>query len=145
MKNIILSIILIFPLLVYSQISKYYLPPKNIYKNATITLKDFSKYEAKQIYIKSDSIVFLNINTNLNENIALSKIDYIRVQEGNQALMWCGYGALLMGLISALNVMDVPNVQNPGAIILGFTISGAAIGGLIGLGIPKRKTYYLAY
>ena len=73
----------------------------------------------------------------------LSEIDYIRVQEGTQALTWCGYGALLMGLTALIIIIDEPYFDNPGGVVVGFTISGAAIGSLIGLAIPKWETYYL--
>jgi hypothetical protein len=52
---------------------------------------------------------------------------------------------LLMGLIAVINVAEYPDSQNSGGLIVGFTLSGAAIGGLIGLAIPKWKTYYLNY
>jgi len=55
-----------------------------------------------------------------------------------------------MGLITVLNAAEYPNsrdsggiIVDSGGIIVGFTVSGAAIGGLIGLAIPKWKTYYL--
>lgn len=121
----------------------YNLPPKSFYKSANVTLKDFSKYECKNVYIQSDSIFFTNLNTRFNESLALSDIDYIRVKEGNQGLKWCGLGALCMGLITVLNAAEYPNLRDSGGIIVGFTVSGAAIGGLIGLAIPKWKTYYL--
>ena len=102
MKKIILALILLIPLIAKSQIPKYNLPPKSFYNNGKITLKDFTKYEGKNVYIMSDSISFINLRSNLNQSIMLSKIDYIRVQEGTQALTWCGYGALLMGLTALL-------------------------------------------
>ena len=144
MKIIVCFTLLLVPFLLNSQVI-YNLPPKSFYNTVNVTMKDFKKYECKKVYIKSDSISFVNLNTRLNESLALSNIDYMRVQEGNQALKWCGYGALLMGLIAILNVTEYPNSQNSGGLIVGFTISGAAIGGLIGLAMPMWKTYYLNY
>jgi hypothetical protein len=144
MRIFICLILLLFPFIVNSQVT-YNLPPKSYYSSVNVTVKDFRKYECKNVYIKSDSISFTNLNSRLKESLALSNIDYMRVKEGNQALKWCGYGALLMGLTAVLNVSEYPDSQNPGGLIIGFTISGAAIGGLIGLAIPKWKTYYLKY
>jgi hypothetical protein len=50
-----------------------------------------------------------------------------------------------MGLTAALNVFEYPDTQNSGGLIVGFTLSGAVIGGLIGLAIPRWKTYYLNF
>lgn len=144
MRIIVCFTLLLVSFHVNSQVT-YNLPPKSFYNSVNVTMKDFKKYECKKVYIKSDSISFINLNTLLHESLALSNIDYMRVQEGNQALKWCGYGALLMGLIAVQNVTEYPNSQNSGGLIVGFTISGAAIGGLIGLAIPKWKTYYLNY
>ena len=144
MRIFVILILLQVPYLVKSQVT-YNLPPKSYYSTVSVTMKDFRKYECKNVNIKSDSIFFTNFNSRLSESLPLSNIDYIRVQEGNQAMMWCGYGALLMGLTAVLNVTEYPNSQNAGGLIVGFTISGAAVGGLIGLAIPKKKTYYLNY
>ncbi len=141
MRIIVGLILLLNPILVNAQVT-YNLPPKSFYHTVNITTKDFRKYECKNVHIKSDSISFTNLYSRLNESLALTDIDYMRVKEGNQALKWCGYGALLMGLITVINV---PDYSNSGGLIAGITLSGAAIGGLIGLTIPKRKTYYLNY
>jgi len=61
MRIIIGFILLLVPVLAQSQ-GTYNLPPKSFYKSANVTLKDFSKYECKNVYIQSDSI-FLRIST----------------------------------------------------------------------------------
>lgn len=139
-------VLLLIPIIGKTQIINYNLPPKQYYNRANITLKNFSKYECQKLNIKSDSLSFMNIHSSANVSLALNQIDYIRVQNGNEILQWGGYGALLVGLIAILNVAKYPNSQsNPINIIAGFTISGAVLGGLIGLAIPKWKTYYLNY
>lgn len=146
MRKFVLILLAIVPLLAASQIKTYNLPPKTYYKNAKITLKDFTKYECKSLVIKTDSVHFFHINRLSTEILPLDNVDYIRVQTGNQGLKWCGYGALLMGLIAAINVsyaQENNSPPNPGNVILGFSIGGAVFGGLIGLAIPKWKTYYL--
>lgn len=144
MKIIVCFTLLLVTFRVNSQVP-YNLPPKSFYNTVNVTMKDFKKYECKKVHITSDSISFIDINSRLNGSLALSDIDYMRVQEGNQALKWCGYGALLMGLMAVISVLEYPNPHNSGGVIVGFTMSGAAIGGLIGLAIPKWKTYYLNY
>lgn len=144
MRIIIGFLLLFLPALVNAQ-APYNLPPKSFYRTANVTLKDFSKYECRNVHIQSDSIYFTNTKSRSSESLALSDIDYIRVKEGNQALKWSGLGALCMGLITALNTTEYSTSGDTGTLIAGFTISGAAIGGLIGLTVPKWKTYYLSY
>jgi hypothetical protein len=143
--KLVFSLLLLMPFMAKSQISTYNLPPKVFYTNATITLKDFTKYECKNMHIKPDSVLFTNAHSGLEERVPLSTIDYIRVQEGNEGLKWCGYGALLMGLIAVVDITSYPQFQYSGEFVIGFTLAGAVVGGLIGLAIPKWKTYYLNY
>lgn len=145
MKNLIIATLLIISFTANSQIVKYNLPPKSYYKSANITMKDFKKYDGMKVYIKSDSISFVNANSELPLNISLSKVDYIRVNNGNQALVGAGLGALLMGLSALNSVVQNPGYSNGGSFVIGFTVSGAVIGGLIGVFILKKKTYYIDY
>jgi hypothetical protein len=149
MKNVMISIILILtflPFIAKSQTTQYNLPPKSFYRFASITLKDFTKYECKDLSIKSDSASFRDINKRLAESVALANVDYIRVKEGNQVVTGILFGALIMGLTSASSAMNYNynyNSQNAGPIIVVCTVTGGLIGGLIGLAVPKWKTYYL--
>lgn len=136
------------PFLAKSQSTNYNLPPKTFYKSATITLKDFSKYQCKDLTIQTDSVTFKNINKRLAESVALANIDYMRVKEGNQAITGCIYGALLMGVTALYSSMNYGynsnyNNQYSGQVIAVCTLTGGLIGGLIGLAVPKYKTYYL--
>jgi hypothetical protein len=106
-------------------------------------LRDYTKIEGKKVNIKLDSISYTNLNTKDFETIALSNVDYLRVQEGNQGFKWSGLGALFLGLSAVLSAAQYPDSQMSGGKIVGFTLSGAAIGGLIGSAIPKWKTYYI--
>lgn len=148
MKKVIFLLVLIMIFLPYfakSQTANYNIPPKSFYKNATITLKDFEKYKCKNLAIQSDSVSFTNLNKRLSESIALANIDYIRVKEGNQAITGCIYGAIFMGITAWYSSINYGyyNNQNSGQAVAVLTISGGVIGGLIGLAIPKWKTYYL--
>lgn len=145
MTKIILTVLLFFPFIVNSQVVKYNLPPKSYYSKANITLKDFSKHEGMKVYIKSDSISFVKIYTGEPQSFFLSNVDYIRVKSGNQALVGAGIGSLLMALSAINSTIQYPGYVDSGEFILAFTVSGAVLGGLIGLVIPKWKTYYLEY
>ena len=146
MKIAVITLFLFIPFIAKPQTPNYNLPPLNYYEIGTITLKDFTKYECRKIHIIGDSLRFVNINSGLNQTMPLINIDYLRVKVGNQGWMWCGYGALLMGLSAILAVAgEEAAVDDPAGIIIGFTLGGAAVGGLIGLAIPKWKTYYLSY
>ena len=132
---------------VYSQ--KYNLPVNNFYKTAKISLNDFKKYDGFQVMISKDSIDFRNKETNENIKLSLSQVNYIRVKSGNESAKWALYGGLFTGITSVLAVMQVESdpdrklKDNAGTIIAGFVASGIVVGGLIGLTIPKWKTYYV--
>ena len=145
-KFLVVQLLLLISILANSQVVKLNLPPNSNYRNVNITLKDFTKHEGMKVHISEDSISFIDVNTKQYQQINLSNIDYLRVKEGNQSAKWAGLGALCMGLTAIISVIEYPNYyNNPAGIIFGFTLSGAAIGGLIGLAVPKWKTYYLEY
>ena len=142
-KLIIAQILIIFSISVLAQVVKYNLPPKSQYQTGSITLKDFKKYECIKVQISEDSVTFININSNQLQTLPLSTVDYFRVKEGSQAGKWAGLGGLVMGLSALSAVIEYPGYYDAGSFIFVSTLSGAAIGGLIGLFIPKWKTYYL--
>ena len=145
MRNFLVLAFLLLCAVARAQTPTYNLPPKTFYKRVNITLKDFSKFECKSVTISPENVSFINLRTSLNESLPIHKIDYMRVQEGTQAAKWACLGALFMGVTAALNVYEYPESKNQGSTIVTFTISGAVIGGLIGLAIPKWKTYYLDF
>jgi len=59
------------------------------------------------------------------------------------------YGGLFMGVSVLLGVIDIesdPDLvykKNAGNIAAGFIAGGVAVGALIGVAIPKWKTYYI--
>ncbi|MCJ7447490.1 MAG: hypothetical protein MUO72_07355 [Bacteroidales bacterium] len=79
--------------------------------------------------------------------IPIKNIEYLRVQEGNQAIKWGSILGITFGPAASLTISDFKvhgiDTENPGLIIGGFTISGVVFGGLLGLSIPRFKTYYL--
>jgi len=145
-KLFVIQFLVFISIFANSQVVKLNLPPNSYYRNVNITLKDFTKYEGMKVHISEDSISFIDVNTNQYMDLNFTNIDYLRVKEGNQALKWAGLGALCMGLSAIIAVAEYPDYyRNSGGFIFGFTLSGAVLGGLIGLAVPKWKTYYLEY
>jgi len=129
------------PVITYEASLGEYDLPKIYYYKGKIALKNSIKYNAKKIYINSDSITFKNDLTGLGKSIMLSKIDYIQVQEGTHTLLFCAFGAMIAGLGSLDGIVNDQSIQHPLMYIADFTISGAIIGGLIGLATPKWRSY----
>lgn len=137
MKSFIIAILLIFPLLILAQ-SDMSFPPKKNYKKATVTLTSFEKIECKNLIIYSDSLTFIEINTDLSRTVLMAEVGSIRVKKGNNALPMAIYGAGFFASVATTNFTYVPA-------ILGFAGGGAVIGSLIGLTIPKTKLYRINY
>jgi hypothetical protein len=84
------------------------------------------------------------------KQISVSNVRYVKIKKGS----YFGIGALAgggMGLLSAvygvLTVKSDPSLDDSGVnwapFIIGFTAGGALIGGIVGVCIPKWKTYFL--
>jgi len=137
MKSFIIVFLLTIPLLVLAQ-SNNNLPPKKNYKKATVTLTSFEKIECSSLVIYSDSLTFIESNTGLSRTVLMTEVGSIRVRKGNNALSMaiCGAGIFAGGAIA--NFTYIPA-------ILGFAGGGAVIGSLIGLAIPKTRSYRINY
>jgi hypothetical protein len=144
MRKIIVSFLLLISFTANSQVSNYNLPPKPFYNKVSITFNDFTKIEGKQVHLSPESISYMNSLTAKYETTSFSKINYLRVQEGNEAIKWSALGALFMGVSAIVNMAEYPTHMGVGK-FFGFTMSGALIGGLIGSAIPKHKTYYIKH
>jgi len=140
----VVSLIIVFLATFVSQSQTFNnsLTNKSSYKNGKIVLNDFSIIKCSDINIKSDSISFYNINKQLNESIGVANIYSLKVKEGNNALKWAIYGALTCGFVSVMRSYEYQEIPNKPKYIAACTLSGAAIGGFIGLLVPKWKTYY---
>ena len=75
------------------------------------------------------------------KSVAMSRVDYIQIPEGNYSLLFSGCGAVLAGSVSLRDVVYDENIRNLIMYVTTFTISGAVIGGLIGMAFPKWKFY----
>ncbi|MFB6341590.1 hypothetical protein ACE1ET_07700 [Saccharicrinis sp. FJH62] len=146
MRN--LSVVLIFTLLTasaFAQLKKSNLPPKSFYLQAKITTTDFNSYNGLNMNIKSDSLNFMSIENQIYESLALKNVKYLQVPEGNHFAAGAFWGGLISTAIGALSTYknSTPHGLDDGKRIFKFSIGGAAIGGLIGLSLPKWKTYYI--
>ena len=139
-KYILLFLLFLVPVAANCQEEELNLPPRIFYKNAKITLRDFMRYEVNSLHITTDSVSFVNKANQMPGSLMMVNIEYMRVQEGNQMLTWAGYGALLFAL---WGLYDVAAYGYPAERIFYWTITGTVIGGLVGLAIPKWKTYYI--
>lgn len=127
----------------------FYLPKYKQYSNAIVSLNGFRKFEAKDLKINNDSIVFLNTLSNRIVTASLMDVNYLRVKSGT----YIGECALIGGLITSLSfilavvkVSSNTNFSMNGTVIgigLGFAGGGVLLGGLIGAMIPKWKSYYV--
>lgn len=140
--RITLCFLLFFCSVLYAQEPKYNLPPQVSYRNAKITLNDFTKFECRNLTIGEEELTFTDVYSTQQMTIPLENVNYIRVRTGNEFFKWAGLGGLLMGLISLNNAITYPGSGND--YMLGFTLSGAAVGGIVGLAIPRWKTYYIS-
>jgi len=147
MRNILIAIILFSTInLVIGQ--NYILPENNFYKKGKITFTDFKKIEVSNLEITTDSLKFVNINTNKSEIISFAKINYIRVKTGNHM----GSFAVIGGLFASLPIMWVlppsefnnSNGNGTSIVAVSFAI-GFIVGGIVGVSTPRWKTYYINY
>lgn len=137
MKKFLITILLTIPFLVFAQ-SNNNLPPKENYKKATVTLTSFEKIECKNLIIYSDSLTFIETNTGLSRAVLMTEVGSIRVKKGNNALSMAICGAGIFAGAAIGNFTYIPA-------ILGFAGSGAVIGSLIGLTMPRTKLYRINY
>jgi hypothetical protein len=126
--------------------NQFNLPQKDHFKTAKVSLNDFTKYQASNLHILTDSIEFTDKITYHEEKISLLDVNYLRVQIGNKVPEFALYGAICGVLISLYAIADASlygysaNIGVASVVmIVGFT----AAGGLIGLMVPKWKTYYI--
>lgn len=145
MRKLIISILLLITFKANSQVTDYNLPPKPFYNKVSITFNDFTKIEAKQVHLSPDTISFMNSLTANYETISFSKINYLRVQEGNEAMKWSALGAIFMGVSAIVSLVEYPDSPMGVGKFFGLTMSGTLIGALIGSAIPKHKTYYIKH
>ena len=137
MKHFLLSLILIIPILSFSQENSN-LPPKDSYKKGVLTTTEFDKYECRDIKITADSINFTDAYSGKYVSVPMSDVGTIKVKAGNYFWLMAGCGAVVFaaGAFST----------SPNPVFVGvFTVAGIIAGGVTGFFIPKNKVYRINY
>ena len=108
----------------------------------------------KNLMLVNDTLLQYNSKSGdgsiVMKQISVSNVRYVKIKKGS----YFGIGALAgggMGLLSAvygvLTVKSDPSLDDSGVnwapFIVAFTAGGAVIGGVVGLCIPKWKTYFI--
>ncbi len=139
-------IILFSSLSVFGQ-NNYNLPPLENYKKAEIGMKNFEKFNARNLVVLQDSISFLS---NIDQvRLSLESVNYIRVKEGSKAkegALIVGASTLIIVLSAILQVAADPNLEladNAAGLVVITTVGGTALGALIGSLIVRNKSYYV--
>lgn len=127
--------------------AQYNLPPRADYARATITFRDLGRVRAQEVRIAGDSVSYVTAPGAPRESLHLDEVGAIRVREGTNVWRGLGIGAAL-GLSTAASVPDVwaertTAGRGPAAVFAAGTSLGAGIGSLVGLLVPRRRTYYL--
>lgn len=139
-RNGLIVLLILISISAKSQLIKGKQQPKNYYKSGIMKMKDFTSYNCTDIHVSADSLMFVNKATQQQYKIATTNIDYIKVKEGNQAVGGAIIGALAVGLTTKF--YSVQNHGDPNQkIVIMSTFSGAIVGVLVGLAIPKWKKY----
>jgi hypothetical protein len=145
MKNLIL--LFTFITLIYSDLKSQNSVDfsKERYEQGKISLSNYKKINASDIKILKDSIDFLDEDTKKRTRLSYANINYLKLQEGNNAGVGFFLGGTTMGLV-ILNVLISDNIAvrevDFSRILLPLG-GGAAVGALIGYAVPKWKIYYL--
>lgn len=116
------------------------------YSKAKVYLKDHQVLIVKDLKINDLEVNFLNIANKKNENLAMDRVNFIKIKKGSH--VWDGalYGSLSMALSAVLIDIDNDPLTKPkkfGAIeYIGFAGIGVGLGALIGSLFPKWKNIY---
>ena len=137
MKKICVLFVLMLPLLIQAQSNNNY-PPKNKYKEGTITFTDYSSVDCKDININKDSLMYVDKNTGISKTVAMSGISKMKVVAGNYCFPFMAFGAII--ILPATIAAGLSG----GGIVFCVAI-GAVTGGVCGLFMPSTKTYRINY
>ena len=150
-------IILLLSVAVFAQEQELKFPGEHNFTKSIIYMDDENAtfYLANSIHIVDDSVSITPkaesgqfgavdiVNAHIND------IYTIRISQGTRAGEYALYGGLLMGLSAVLAVADVGSdpyteIDESAArsFVIGFTVGGALVGGIIGANKHKWKTIY---
>ena len=153
MKNFLLIVAL---LIIAGSVSaqKRTLVMNKKYSNAKMVLIGKGTVPVKNLMLVNDTLLEYNSKNgdgSINmKQISASSVRYVKIKKGS----YFGIGALAgagVGLLSAvygvLTVKSDRNLDDSGVnwapFIVGFTAGGALIGGIVGVCIPKWRTYFI--
>jgi hypothetical protein len=124
------------------------------YPNAKIVQIGKGIVPVKNLMLVSDTVLQYNSkggdgSTGMKQ-ISVSNVRYVKIKKGSffgiGALAGAGVG-LLSSVYGVLTVKSDPSLDDSGVnwapFIVAFTAGGAVIGGVVGLCIPKWKTYFI--
>jgi hypothetical protein len=140
-----------------SQKSKLYLESNKTYPKGSIYIrKSLVPVSATQISLVNDTTFkYTDSKTGTVQTLDPSRsgINYVKMKTGTKAGEFALYGGALMCLSSIYGVLSAEkySVDEYGEtsgikwfpFVAGFTVGGAAIGGLIGVFCPKYKNFYI--
>ncbi|MEI6089017.1 MAG: hypothetical protein WCR42_01055 [bacterium] len=143
-KNIWIFLIIFIPITAQSQENKFTMPKELHYQSAFLTMKDSGEYPCSNLNITMDSISYYNINKRLQESIALTDLNRMRVIEGNYGFKGAVLGFFAFQSYTLLfgNQDNSPYNYDKCGPIIGNALIGAGVGYVVGIMIPKWKTYY---
>lgn len=143
-KNILVFLIMFVPITALSNENKFIIPTSIYYENGFLTSNNSKEYPCSNMNITKDSISYYNINKRLQESIALSDLNRMRVIEGNYGLKGAILGFFAFQSYTLLfgNQDNSPYNHEKCGPIITSALLGAGIGYVVGITIPKWKTYY---
>ena len=145
--SVFLFIFLLHPVMTYGQTDSTSTRTIRKYSKGRIIKKDRTRYLGRNLVFKTDVLTFNDKKTGKTVILPLSEVDYVS-KIGDRALEGALIGGSLMllsGLAAKQEIKADPFhtlKENADEILMGYTFAGTAIGGLIGLALPKEKTVY---
>jgi hypothetical protein len=152
-KYVLLLVVLILGFTVSAQ--KRTLEINKKYAKAKIVQMGRGTFSAKNVTLLNDTVLQYNSgggDGSLNmQQISTSTVRYVKVKKGTYAVIGVLAGAgigLLSSVYAVLTVENDPTYGDTtdfpsGAFIAGFTAGCALIGSIVGVSIPKWRTYFI--
>lgn len=138
-KSILFSVVLLFQLSLLGQ-STYSLPPKASYNKGTVALNDSLHYVGKNIFIASDSVIFMVEDQRYS--LHLDSVKYIEVRQGHSTYLGILGGFVAYGVTFIVSDLATDNDIADSGDAIKSGLVGGLIGGFIGAAIPPKKKYY---
>ena len=116
------------------------------YKEARIKTTDSVLIKVSKLYVLEQDISFTFPSTLQEKRVPIERISYIKYKNGSYYANGALIGGLFSGLVgvfySRVTHDDYSFTDNSTFKVVGFTLGGILIGGLIGNAIPKWEIYF---